>query len=323
MNRKPLFIAIACAALVAAIALLYLDARSGDPAIFAAPDVTPSVLDEPASEAPAGTTPPPPPRVSSFVLPAADAPLVRAIPDLQAHADAGERQAACRLGLELIRCTQLRAWRDATAANSDKAEADLEAEGYLFAANAVAEEKIWQIEHLAQCEKLPASLRSQGVKYLRQAALAGDPYAMLAYAEGVHFDPAGQGIAVGADFDRWRQEAPRMVQAALQSGNPQAAYSLFLAYSEDSGLFTGVVPNDPYRTFVHHLLVVRLFGHAEREFNGSGLDADQRARARRDAADIHQRHFKNRRYAMSATRDPLMLRKLHPTGPEELCADPS
>lgn len=321
MNRKVLAAAIAVTvtAIVAAVMLLYGNDRTTGPDPGLLPEAARPEDPVPAGTSAAMASQP----AASAPLPADDLPLAQRIPDLQALADAGHRRAACRLGMELLRCTQLRNWLDVTAKNADKAEASLAGQGMLGAANVLAEQRLWQIQHMAQCEKLPESLRSQGPKYLRAAALAGDPAAMLAYAEGVHFPQDGRGLAVGADFDRWRQDAPRMLQAAMRTGNPQAAWSLHMAYQNDQGPTAGLVPNDPYLAFVYHLLVVRLFGHTERDHHADGLDAAQRAQARREASELHRRHYGGRRYTMSAVNYPLVVYQPDPVGPQPLCSDPS
>ena len=230
-------------------------------------------------------------------LPAPDTPFAQALPALRAAADAGDRRAACRLGLELLRCQHLGAW-DALMEKytSEDAEAAWVAQGNLAAANHVAEEKLWRIESLEQCRVVPADLHGQGTRYLRQSALAGDPHAMFAYAEGHHWPPSMRGMAVDPAFDPWRREAPAMMHAALRAGNPSAAYILQINYTDDFGFLSGMIPNDPYRSYTYHLLVVRLFGHKERPGFARGLDASAIESARREAARMHEQYFGGRQF---------------------------
>lgn len=233
-------------------------------------------------------------------LPPPDVPLAQVLPGLRADADAGDRRAACRLGMELLRCQHLGAW-DAQMEPfmGEQAEAAYEAKGDLAAANQVAGEKLWRIERLAQCRAVSADLQGQGARYLRQSALAGDPHAMFAYAEGHHWGPSMRGLALDPMFDQWRREAPTMIHAALRAGNPAAAVILQINYSDDFGYLSALIPNDAYRSYVYHLLAVRLFGHRERPGWPRELDADEIERARREADDLHTRYFDGRRFPSS------------------------
>lgn len=231
-------------------------------------------------------------------LPPADAPLAQIVPGLRADADAGDRRAACRLGMELLRCQHLGAWDTMMESfMGEEAEAAYEAEGNLAAANQIAGEKLWRIERLAQCRAVPADLQGQGARYLRQSALAGDPHAMFAYAEGHHWGPSMRGLALDPMFDQWRREAPAMIHAALRAGNPAAVLILQFNYSDDFGYLSALIPNDAYRSYVYHLLAVRLFGHREQPGHSRTLDADAIERARREANDLHARYFDGRRFA--------------------------
>lgn len=285
MNRKVVLLAIlACAAVFLALAPRpERDDAMTDEAAAAVEAATETTSADSAT------------RPADRPLPPPDAPLAQVIPGLQVQADAGNRRAACRLGMELLRCQHLLVWSDITSAGVDH-EAQFEAEGNLGTANLYAEEKLWQIERLAQCEHVPDALRDEGERYLRQAALAGDPAAMLSYALGQHWRPDGRGTAAGAPFDAWRQEAPRMIRAAMQSGHPGAVFPLATAYGGDYGFMDAMIPDDPYQAFVHHLLAIHLFGHRERDGLRGQLGPDQVARARQEAKDLHQRYFKGRRY---------------------------
>lgn len=242
------------------------------------------------AEAPVARAPPAP-------LPPPDAPLAQVLPGLRANADAGDRRAACRLGMELLRCQHLGAWHaQMETIMGEQAEAAYEADGNLAGANQVAEEKLWRIERMEQCRAVPEDLQDQGARYLRQSALAGDPHAMLAYAEGHHWPPNMRGMALDPMFDQWRREAPAMIHAALRAGNPTAVFILQFNYSDDFGYLSALIPNDAYRRYVYHLLAVRLFGHREQPGYSRALDADAIERARREANDLHARYFDGRRF---------------------------
>lgn len=303
MNRHGLRVGLVVVALVAAGLAIWWHGPAepvSEPADAAPASDMPGTLDvgetiEPASAA--GTTaamrgPAP--------LPPHDAPLAQILPDLHARADAGDRRAACRLGMELLRCQHLGTW-DAMMSgfNEGNAEAEYEAEGNLAAANAVAEQRLWHIERLQQCRSVPADLQGQGARYLRQAALAGEPHAMLAYAEGHHWPPTARGIAIGRDFDLWRQEAPGMLHAALRAGNPTAAFMLQLSYFDDLGFLSALVPDDSYRGYVYHLLSVRLFGIRENTAWARDLGAADMERARLEARQLHEKYFAGQQFPNS------------------------
>lgn len=231
-------------------------------------------------------------------LPPQDAPLATVVPALVARAEAGDSRAACRLGMELIRCDQMEQWNRITLGSPDS-ESQFESEGNFGAANFQAEEKIWRIERLAQCAEVPAHLRGQGSNYLKQAAYAGDPYAMHAYAEGLHFNLEMRGVALDPHFDAWRRDSPAMMHAALRAGNPTAAFSLFTAYQDDHAPFTALVPDDTFQAAVFHLLSVRLFGMRDRLSAFTNLDAAGMANAHKEAEALHQRYFGGRRFDQS------------------------
>lgn len=258
-----------------------------------------------ATAAADASLPPPPPSPQGTTrlapLPPHDAPLAQTLTDLLARAEAGDRSATCRLGLELLRCDQVKSFQRLTEGQLDRAEAELAAAGELVAANSIAENALWNLERIKQCQAVPLELADQGARYLRQSALAGNPYAMTAYASGTHWPPDLRGIAIDPDFDRWRQEAPGLLQAALRAGSPEAAFMLQLSYVDDNSFLTALVPDDPYQGFVHNLLSARLFGHQERDVWARQLDAAAMERARDEAARMHERYFDGRRFPQERT----------------------
>lgn len=255
-------------------------------------------------------------------LPPANAPLAQVLPELEARANAGDRRAACRLGMELLRCQQLAAWDALMSKVMDgNSEAEYEAQGNLAAANSIAEEKLWRLERMANCRGVPAGLQGQGARYLRQAALAGDSYALVAYAEGHHWPPNARGIARGTDFDQWRQEAPGMMHAAVRAGNPTAAFMLQMNYSDDFGFLSAMIPDDTYRSFVYHLLSVRLFGHRENQALARDLDAADMERARAEAIALHERYYGGRKYPSSRALQYPPYMRTRVGEPESFCEE--
>ena len=122
--------ALALLALLGAV--LWWTASSKDDAgllqlasVASAPTATPHAV---------STRPPPAPgaaehpafRRDPTPLPPAGTPVAAMLPDLKRRADAGDTRAACRLGVELIRCRLVLSMMDAIAGQmrDDKAEAN-------------------------------------------------------------------------------------------------------------------------------------------------------------------------------------------------------
>lgn len=235
--------------------------------------------------------------VAARQLPPPGAPLSRTHETLRALADAGHAKAACRLAVGLLRCAHLP--RLYVAPNIEAQEARLVERGRLAAANQIAEEHLWRLETMQDCDQLPPDLRSQGARYLHQAARAGDPHAMLAYASGHHLDPSGRGMMAGPEFERWRSESPGMLRGALRAGNPSAAFALASAYQSDMGFPAALFEDNLYDWAVYHLLSTQLFGGAESTGMLQGLPAEQLQRARIEAGRMHREYFEGRRFDSS------------------------
>lgn len=224
-------------------------------------------------------------------LPPPDAPLAQILPALVRRADAGDGKAACRLAMELIRCTQVADWASISMPKNDEhqQETDPALDEYWD------QRRLWQLERQMQCRGVPASLRDRGSHYLVQAAHAGEPEAMVRYAEGGHWPPSGRGIVADPGFDAWRRDAAAMMYRALAAGAPEAVQLLMINYSDDFGLLSALVPDDPEQALAMHLLSARLFGTSESPHKSRNLSAGAVVRARERAEQMHERYFQNRR----------------------------
>lgn len=248
--------------------------------------------------APASTQRPEPESLSpSQPLPPAEAPLPLVYPSLQARADAGDGQAACRLGIELLRCQRLARFKDYTKQHLLHAEAEATKAGDLDLADELARANLHYREIGLACAALPPALIERGAHYLRQAALAGEPEAMLRYADGQGFrqSPWDYGYLRSPEFDHWRREAPGMIERALALGRPEAVHLLASAHTSDEGMLQGIVRNDPVQAVAHQQLIERLQG-ADGPRLPAGrdlprLDTQQEQQALALAADWHARHF--------------------------------
>lgn len=226
----------------------------------------------------------PKPTAPSAPLPPREARLPDIAATLQSRADAGDRKAACRLGIELLRCDRLLRVHAAEAvAGIVEAELALEAQGKLDQANQYASVNLRYVELAEACSVLSAGLLAQGPRYLRQAALAGEPEAMLRYADGQSLDWGnGYRYLRTPEFDLWRAEAPVVLQRALSAGRPEAVHLLHQAYSNDQGTLQSLFPQDPLLAHAYFLLQRRLFGSSQafpEALVPEALDAGQQRQA--------------------------------------------
>lgn len=243
------------------------------------------------------TSPPPesPTRPAQAALPPVDAPLSAIVEPLVARADGGDSKAACRLAMELLRCEALAFYETIPAFNGPSQEARLEAKGQLDAADRVAAAEIARIRLMQECRTIPSGLRGRGGHYLGQAARAGEPEAMVRYADSQLWPPDGRGIYSDPEYDRWRRDAPAMLHRAFAAGVPEAVIVLMTAYQGDYGGVGSIIPNDPVKGEALRMLTVRMHGVPDRRTPGT-LDATSLARASALAKQWHEGPFKGRSY---------------------------
>jgi hypothetical protein len=228
-------------------------------------------------------------------LPPVDAPLALIVEPLAARADAGDSRAACRLAMELIRCQGALFLADIPSFDSTRLEAELEASGKLDAADRVAADALEQARVARECLALPAHLVDRGPHYLGQAARAGEPEAMVRYADSQFWPPDGRGFLSHPEFDLWRRDAPGMIERAFAAGVPESAFAMMDAYQSDIGLVGSLIPNDPVKAEAVRLLMTRLHGWQEPLTLGR-LDASTQARVRELARQWHEGPFQGRSY---------------------------
>lgn len=234
-------------------------------------------------------------------LPADDTPIAAALPSLQARADAGDSQAACRLGIELLRCSH----RDnLVAANAEafaRQERQLEAKGQLDDADEVAASLLANADLQRRCAGLDAAQIARAGHYVRQAALAGEPEAVLRYAQGETLGPGNFRFVRSPAFDTWRREARPLLERALRAGQPAAVLAMAQVHHDD-GWLAMLFPRDPLEAEVNLALARRLFGDdasLARYQPGTALDAEGLVRAQRLAAERHERDFRGARWPLA------------------------
>lgn len=261
----------------------------------------------PAAPVPVAT---PPQRANQPPMPDPALPLRDAMASLQSRADAGDSLAACRLGVELLRCAQLGGYPEGHDAFMAREEASKAAEGDIEGAHRIALGRQLHAELRDACLGISARMVARTNHYLRQAALAGEPEAMVRYA-------AGESITAGnnyvnhfktPEFDVWRREARPVLMRALASGSPEAALLLAEAHVLEGPLLAMLLPRDVVEASASRALARRLFGDdpglsrlapAEGRPAPPAPDAEQAAAAEQLAADWHARGFQGRRLALA------------------------
>ncbi len=198
----------------------------------------------------------------SLALPPDNAPLAEVFDELKARADAGDAHAACRLAVDLLDCGAVDATAQGQLDGLRTREATSEHKGNLTEANGYAEMQAQVVAAQQRCARIGQDQIALAGNYLRAAAKAGVPEAMLRYADGQGFGRA-LGLAALRDpnFDTWRREAPEMMRASLAAGRPGAAMVLADAYRTDTqAYFSALVPNDATQARAYSVLFLRLMG---------------------------------------------------------------
>ncbi len=231
-------------------------------------------------------------------LPERDAPLGKVFDDLLRRADQGDRKAACRVGLELLRCRRWSARQQQFPESfseqgdsrrtriADIASDRLDIDKLATTINAVlgqfpdyarplvqslveAELSNQTFSPLSadgsrQCEQIPAATQERAVHYLRQAAMTGSVDAMIHYASG-RFWLEGGGKLIGSydfirdpAFDQWRREAPMLLQGALQRGAPEAVMLMVDSAGLGSHMLSGLTSPNGFDEAVAQQLLARL-----------------------------------------------------------------
>jgi TPR repeat protein len=243
-------------------------------------------------------------------MPSPDLTLRDALPSLQSRADAGDSLAACRLGVELLRCAALRSYPPGHDESMAQQQAEQEAGGNRAGADRIAMGRALHAQLRDACATVPAALVDRAHHYVRQAALAGEPEAMVRYAAGqtITSGLVGFGYVTRPGFDQWRREARPVLMRAIDDGVPEAALLLVMAQARDGGLLGMLLPRDEVEASASLSLARELFGDisAVPPFApGPGrpatpvLDPDKAAAAAQMAADWHARGYGGRRLELA------------------------
>jgi hypothetical protein len=202
---------------------------------------------------------------NNLPLPPANSPLNEIYNGLQQRADAGDAKAACRLAIELVRCQQALNMNKFMSVDPDsvveEADQSLKPVDKLKMANSIDEHRLTIMEKANSCNKISVSQLKQTFRYLKQAANASQPDAMVAYIDGRGLEGEG-GFALvrSTDFDAWRRDALPIAERALQQGVPEAIFLFDNAYSNDHSLFSGLIVDDTLNAETMRLLRLRVEG---------------------------------------------------------------
>ncbi|WP_460454004.1 hypothetical protein [Arenimonas aestuarii] len=233
-------------------------------------------------------------------------PLPVFVRDLAAQADAGDARAACQLGTLLSTCrqTSLIRFSDEQIAQLRHQAKEQTASGDLTSANYSARLLLLAQNHRRYCEDLPPSYLRRAPTYLRQAALAGNRRAQVAYLRGDGFMLFG--AVDGSDFTNpafhlWREEAIGLLQSLLREGRPEAVLLLLEAHSHQGSNLGMITPPDPRMDLAYLRLAKRLFSdfHLPNAWQSDPTDARTRREADTLADRWHEEHFAGRRIAIS------------------------
>lgn len=259
---------------------------------------TANASDAPASDAPERGDPPAPP--PDALLPSEALPLAQRLAALEALALAGNPEAACRLAVEQIRCARLRRWQPD---GFDRTREDrLEAEGKLDQANDVALDSLLRIQQKSDCEAAGAGKDPDLLALLAPAAAAGHGPAAVLYFEAGSYLHDQHGIYQHPGFDAWRRDAARQLRAALDAGVPEASPSLLKAYAMDGDFASGLIADDPARTWFHLVLSSQLFGSTIHPQTAArvNLPEAERVRIATEATTFRRERFGERVFARRA-----------------------
>ena len=243
-------------------------------------------------------------------MPAHGLPLRDALPSLQSRADAGDSLAACRLGMELLRCAALGQYGPGHDEFQARQEAEQEARGNTETADQIAVARAVHAQLRDTCAVVPKALQDRAHHYVRQAALAGEPEAMVRYAAGETITTGllGLGYTTRPGFDQWRREARPVLMRAMNEGVPEAALLLAIAQGQNVGLLALLLPRDEVEASASLELTRRLFGDVSgvpqfapglAHAAAPPLDPESAADAQRMAEDWHTGAFQGRRLELA------------------------
>lgn len=233
----------------------------------------------------------------SLPLPLPGQPFGEIQASLRERADAGDRAAACRLGVELLACERMERMGERLQEHFTQLERMQADRGQLEGADRTATTHLGLLQRREQCALRSPDLAGAGFRYLRQAALAGDRDAVLIYTGGHMFQDYSH--LQDNRFDTWRREAAALVQREFRNGNTDMVFQLVAAHGNDDGPGSGLFKDDPVMAQAYEFLQLALFGRPMVPGAYALADADQ-ARAKALARRWHAEYFDSQVHAPDA-----------------------
>jgi hypothetical protein len=242
----------------------------------------------PAANTPAAVATPT--AADAVVFPPRGTPIAEMVQLLQPAADSGNVRAQCRLAAELQMCKfagfHLQSLLGEAERERRTGETNPHADPDLDAA---------MLELHRQCLALPADMVARGDAWLAAAAHAGDVESMLHYVDGVYLvTRSSHDFMLHPEFERWRREAPAMLQQLLRAGVPEAPFLLSVSAGGNFGLGGGLIPDDSVQQTAAMLLMRRISGTTHTAPALTGRDPDVLRRAERLAATWHHDYYDDR-----------------------------
>jgi hypothetical protein len=230
--------------------------------------------------------------VAATVFPPRGTPIAEMLRLLQPAADAGNVRAQCRLAAELSFCKFAEFHMQALLAGEARERLTGEAEPN---SEPATDYDAAMLDLHTQCRALPPGTMARGDAWLGAAARAGDPESMYHYIEGQHLvGRSSHDFMAHPDFERWRRDAPSMLQRMLRAGEPEAAFLLSIAAGGDFALAGAVIPDDPVQALAGKLLMRRINGSTHTAPPITGRDPDVVRRAEALAARWHHEYYDDR-----------------------------
>jgi hypothetical protein len=272
-----------------------------------------ALIPAPAPPPPAPVAPPSPvPKVTLTEIkqPAIGAPVNEVVQMLRDAADQGVPQAACRLGIELIRCARI---RDTLVVlgnlQASSARAQKEGATASSASQSAAELSRSLAADQRLCSGVAPELSREAWRYVYLAAAAGNVAAMSRFVRDPGLNPADRETDEG--WNAYRQSAADFLQGAIKGGDVRALFQGWQAAR--SGLRAvdqTIAPADPdkalqYATALAGLLDSRSAANVAvgSEKLAKDIGPERAEAARREGEKLRSQYFANATPIDSKTND--------------------
>lgn len=247
---------------------------------------------------------------------------------LAARADGGDARAACQLAAEMAECDPAGLMSPGGPRRNEAMVADFEARVSGGGDPEANRRMVQTMRASLRCQTLRDEYAGHRFAYLRQAAFAGEPEAMLRYGLGEGFGAVvGQSYAFLAtpEFETWRREAPAMLQSVFEAGYPEAAAQLMIAQDPMmGGHVAALLPADPLRDRARLELLLLLAGRdpdiAKLAAMMPGADSPLRQEAQALARRWHLEHFNGLTLDLDDERGGHRMPLMHESG--QACSQP-